>query len=208
MADFAACDENPFRVGHFAVWHDLQKPRPREFFNRRTRIRMPQHALRRKYDQRLAPWPPRLPPQHVEILRRRRRLAHLNIFFRGKLQIALEPRTRMLWPLSFISVRQQHHDAGRQIPLVLTRANKLIDDHLRAVRKIPELRFPQNQRFRKIAAEPVFEAQAPRLGKRGIVNLAERRARRRLRNRGEGYMLPLIHCIDQHRMPLIERSAL
>jgi len=34
-------------------------------------------------------------------------------------------------------VRQQQHDAGREIPLILSRADELIDDHLRAIGKSP-----------------------------------------------------------------------
>ena len=120
---------------------------------------MPQHALGRKDDQRFPPLPQSLPPQKMEILRRRRRLADLDIVARGKLQVALDTRARMFRPLPFVAVRQKHHDAREQVPFILARRDELIDDDLRAVREVAELRFPQHQRLGIIAAEPVFKSQ-------------------------------------------------
>src|SRR5258708_28816858 len=98
----------------------------------------------------------------------------------------------MFRPLPFVSVRKQQPNPRRQIPFVFARADELIDDYLRAVRKITELRFPQNQRLREIAAESVFKTQTARFRKGRIMNLAKRFARRRLRDGSEGDVLPLI----------------
>ena len=98
----------------------------------------------------------------MKILRRRRRLADLNIVFPRQLQKSLNPRARMLGPLTFISMGQQHHQSRRQIPFIFAGADELIDDHLRAIREITELRFPRDQRFWIIAAIAILETQDTR----------------------------------------------
>src|SRR5260370_41672428 len=111
----------------------------------------------------------------------------------------------MLRPLAFVDVRQEQQDHGRQIPFVLARADELVDDYLRAVGKIAELRFPQNESLGVIAAEPVFETEAACLGKRGIVNLAKSLIGRKV---AERKVIVLGHCIDQNRVALVEGAAL
>ena len=73
---------------------------------------------------------------------------------RGELQIALDARAGVLRALAFVSVRQQHHNAGEQSPLVFARGDELVDDDLRAVGEVAELRLPQHQRFGIVAAKP------------------------------------------------------
>ena len=145
----------------------------REFLNIGTGVRMAQHAFWRENDQRLAPRAARLPAQHVEVLRRGGRLADLHVVFGGELQEAFESRARMLRPLAFVAVGQQHHDSRREIPFVLASADELVDDHLGAVGKVAKLRFPEHQGFRVVAAETIFEAEAACFGERGIVNFAK-----------------------------------
>src|SRR5579862_942953 len=121
---------------------------------------MAQHALGRENDERLAPRPPHLPPQHVEILRGARGLANLNVVFGGKLHVALKAGAGMLRPLPFIPMWQEHYHTGRQIPLVVASADELIDDDLRAVSEVTELRFPKHERFGVVAAESIFKTEA------------------------------------------------
>src|SRR5262249_51337980 len=136
-------------------------------------FRVAQHTLRREYNQRFAPRSESLSPQHVEILRRRRRLTNLNIVFRCELEVALNTRAGMLRPLALITVWEQHDNAGGQIPLVIASADELIDDDLCAVGEIAELRFPHDERFGIVAAESVFEAKASGFGERRIVDFAK-----------------------------------
>src|SRR5579859_3480293 len=166
MADLAAGDQDALRVGNFLVLHDLLEVWLREFGNRRAGIRMTQHALWREHNQWLSPWPPRLPPQHMEVLRCGGRLANLYIFLGGELQKTLQSCTGMFRPLPLITVRKQQYNSRGQIPLIFTGADELIDDHLRAVCKIAELRFPQNERLWEITAEAVFESEAACFRKR------------------------------------------
>jgi hypothetical protein len=81
----------------------------RKVLNRRSSIRMPQHALGSKDDQRLAPLPQRLPPQQMKILRRIRRLANLKIVSCRELQKTFDASTGMLRSLSFVSMWEQQN---------------------------------------------------------------------------------------------------
>src|SRR5215471_14420183 len=108
---------------------------------------MTQHTLRGQHDQRLSPRPARLPPQHVEVLRSRGRLANLHVVFRGQLHKSLQARAGMLRALPLVTVRQKQHDSRWKIPFVLARADELVDNHLRAISEISELRLPQNERL-------------------------------------------------------------
>src|SRR5204862_5826740 len=130
--------------------------------------------------QRLAPSAAHLAAQHVEILRRSRRLADLHIVLGGELHEPLHARAGMLRSLAFIAMGQKHYNPGRQIPFVFARADELVADHLRAVGKIAKLRFPQYQRFGTVPAKAILETEAARLGKRGIVDFAESLRRRKV----------------------------
>ena len=165
VADFSAANQDALGGRDFAVRHHPLKSRPLKILDRRRRVGMPQHALRREHDHRLAPAPQRLPAQQLKILRGVRRLANLNVVLGRELKIALDPRAGMFGPLPFIPVRQKQPHARRQVPLVFRRADELVDDDLRAVGEIAELRFPQHQRFRIVAAVAVFKAEHARLRK-------------------------------------------
>ena len=78
---------------------------------------------------------------------------------RGELQVALDAGAGVFRPLAFVAVRQQHDQPGEQAPLVLAGDDELIDDDLRAVGEVAELRLPQHQRFGIVAAVAVLEAQ-------------------------------------------------
>src|SRR5260370_23892217 len=111
----------------------------------------------------------------------------------------------MLRSLALIAVRQKHYKARWEVPLVFARADELIDDHLRAVGKIAELRFPQDERLGIVAAESVFETQAARSGKRRVVDFAESLIGRKMR---EWKVIVLGLRIDQYGVALVDRAAL
>src|SRR4029077_8260849 len=123
-------------------------------------VGMTQHALRSKDNKRFAPRTASLATQHVKILRGARWLANLNVVFACQLQEAFDAGAGMFRALAFKAVREKQDYTGRKIPFVLTGADELIDDDLRAVHEIAELRFPQDQSFRIVAAKTVFEAEA------------------------------------------------
>ena len=104
-----------------------------------------QQRFRGEDDERLAEIAADLAPQGVEIVRRARQVAHLDVVFGAELQIALDPRRGMLGPLPLVTVRQQHDETAHAQPFRLARAEELVDDDLRAIGEIAELRLPQHQ---------------------------------------------------------------
>ena len=83
----------------------------------------------------------------------------MQIVFRRQLQEALDAGAGVFRALPLITMRQQQHDSGGQVPFVFGGGNKLIDNHLRAIGEISELRLPCHQRFRIVSAITVFESQ-------------------------------------------------
>ena len=138
---------------------------------RRDALLVAQQRLRRHHDQRLAEVAAHLAAQRVEIVGRRGRHDHLPVVLGGELQVALEPRRAVLRPLPLVAVRQQHHQAVHAQPLALARADELVDDDLRAVGEVAELRFPQHQRIGLGRGVAVLEAQHARLGQRAVDHL-------------------------------------
>src|SRR5205823_6625835 len=76
---------------------------------------------------------------------------------------------------------------------------------LGAVGKVAELRFPEHQGFRVVAAETIFEAEAACFGERGIVNFAKGLIGRKMT---EWKVVFLCFGINQNGVALIERTAL
>ena len=56
-------------------------------------------------------------------------------------------------------------------PLVFAGGDELVDDDLRAVGEVAELRFPEHERLGKVAAVAVLEAEHGGFGKRGVIDL-------------------------------------
>src|SRR5688500_14402936 len=139
-----------------------RRARP-EILQPRHRILVAQQRLRRHHHQRLAERTARLAAQRMEIVGRRRRHDDLPVVLGRELQIAFETGRAVLRSLPLVAVRQQHHQAVHAQPLALARADELVDDDLRAVGEVAELRLPHHQRIgfgRRVA---VLEAQHARL---------------------------------------------
>ena len=77
----------------------------------------------------------------------------------------------MLRPLPLVAVRKEHHQPARAQPFGLARGDELVDDHLRAVGEVAELRLPQHQRARIGERKAKFEAEYAKLGKRRVADL-------------------------------------
>ena len=169
----------------------------------RHRQLVPQQRLGRHHDQRLAEIAQHLPPQDVEIIGRRGAVGDLDIVLGAQLQIALEPRRAMLRPLPFEAVRQQHHQAAGAQPLGLARGDELVDDHLRAVGEIAELRFPQHQRLRVGDRIAIFEAEHAEFGQRAVADLEAAGAR----SCASGMYFSPVCLVDPHRVALAEGAA-
>src|SRR6516162_1789433 len=205
MANLAAGDQDTLRVADFAVGDEREEARPLEFLERRGGFRMAKHTLWRKHDQRFAPQATGLSPQQVKILGRIRRLADIHVALGGKLHKPLDSGTRMFRALALVAVGKQQDNAGRKSPLIFAGADKLVDNDLRAVHEVTELRFPKNEPFRVVARKAVLKTQASGFGKRGIVNLAKSLVGRKVSER-EILLLGLV--VDQHGVALVKRAAL
>ncbi len=130
-----------------------------EFLQRRHRLLVPQQALRREDDQRLAVGPDHLPAQQEEHLHRRRRHADLHVVVGAQLQEALDAAGGMLRALPFVAVRQHQHHAADAAPLHFAGGDELVDHHLRAVGEVAELRLPDHQLVRLGGGVAVLEAE-------------------------------------------------
>src|SRR5258708_15070067 len=120
---------------------------------------MSQHALGGKDHQRFPPRTKRLPPEEMKILGCARRLADLEIVEGRELKKALDAGAGMLRTLPLVAVRQQQYDTRKQVPLSLAGNDELVNNGLRDVGEVAELGFPQDQRFRKIAAVAILKAE-------------------------------------------------
>ncbi len=100
---------------------------------------MPEHALGSEDHERFAPWPQGLAAEQMKILGRVRRLANLNVVFRGQLQETFDASAGVFRPLALVAMGQQHHQTGEQVPFGFAGADKLVDDGLGNIHKVSEL---------------------------------------------------------------------
>ena len=84
----------------------------------------------------------------MEVLGGRGAVAHLHVVLGAQLQEPLNAGARVLGPLAFITMRQQENESVRLTPLGFRGRQELVDDDLRAVYEIAELRFPKHERVR------------------------------------------------------------
>ena len=129
---------------------------------------MPQQALRREHDERLAPVAYHLPAKAVEVLGRRRWRDDLEIVFGGEEQESFEAGARMLGAFAFEGVRQEQHDAAEAAPLVFGTGDELVDDHLGRVDEVAELGFPEDEAFGVVERVAVLETQRAGFAERAV----------------------------------------
>src|SRR5579863_7481637 len=94
-----------------------------------------------------------------------RGLRDLDVVLGGELNEALDASAGVLRSLAFVAVREEHHEAGEQIPLGLAGGDELIDDGLRDVYEVAKLSFPEDESFGVVATVTVFEAEHALFGK-------------------------------------------
>src|SRR6185312_750421 len=143
--DLAAAEDHPaysLRGQVIALADHPRKAAAGQLLEAGNRQVVPQQALRRHDDQRLAEGLQHLAAQHVEHLCGRGGHAYLHVGFRTKLQVAFEPRGGMLGPGSFVAVRQEEHEAAVALPLRLAGADELNDDDLGAIGEVAVLALP------------------------------------------------------------------
>ena len=121
-----------------------------ELVDVRRRGGQAQQALRRHHDERPRLLDERLAAEQVEVLRRRRDVGHADVALGGELQEALEAPARVLGARALVAVRQQQREARRLAPLGEAGDEELVDDHLRGVHEVAELRLPEHERLGRL----------------------------------------------------------
>ena len=126
---------------------------------RRHRPLVAQQRLRRHQDQRLAEVALHLPAQDVEVVGRRRDSWRPACCLRRRAAGSARGGPRSA-PAPGLRSRAAAADEARHAqPLALARRDELVEDHLRAVGEVAELRFPQRQRVRLGQRIAVLEAE-------------------------------------------------
>lgn len=103
-------------------------------------------------------------------------------------------------------MRQQHHQAALSHPLRLSRADELIDDALRCVVEVAELRFPQDQRVGVGHRVAELEAEHAVLRQRAVADGVRRLIRVQVAQRTVGGLVDFL--MVQHVMTMREGAAL
>ena len=179
-----------------------------DLVERIDRLGVPEQRLRREDDERLAPGAVDLPAQHVKELRGRRQVADLDVVLRGQLQEALDARARVLRALPLEAVRQEQDEAGEARPLVFRRDDELVDDDLRGVGEVAELRLPDDELVGSVEGVAVLEAEDARLAEGRVVDLeAADAAVRRVPEMGERRVRLAGLGVEEDRVPVREGAA-
>src|SRR5213593_3770390 len=150
------------------------EPALRQLFERRDAELVAEQALRGHQHERLPEAPMHLAAEDVEVLRRRGQVADLHVVLGAELEEALEARARVLGALALVAVREEEHEAAHALPLRLRAGEELVDDHLRAVDEVAELRLPDDQPARVGEAHAELKAEDGVLGQHAVDD-AERR---------------------------------
>ena len=145
-----------------------------EFRKRRNGQLVTQQRFGRHDHQRLAEIAQHLAAQGMEVIGRCRAVTDLHIVFGAKLQEALETGRGVLGALPFITMRQQKRQARHAQPLAFARRDELVDQDLRRVAEIAELRLPEHERFGIGQRNAVFKPQNRHLGERAVMHFEAR----------------------------------
>ena len=140
----------------------------------------------------------------MEILRGRAGVHHLQIVFGAQREEALDARAGMLGTLAFVAVRQQQHQAAGLAPFRFGAGDELIDQDLRAVDEIAELRLPQHQSQRIGHAVAEFKTHHRVLAERAVENIEARLVGRQVLQRNISFAG---FAVVQFQVPLAESAA-
>ena len=163
-----------------------------------------QHRLRREDDERAARTGVGLTAQQVEVRGRRRRARERHVVLGGELQVALDARRRVVGPLALVAVRQQQHEAGALAPLLLGARDELVDDDLRAVGEVAELRLPDHERVGPLDRVAVLEGHRRVLAEQRVVDREPRLGVGEVRERQP---LLAVLAVVEDRVPRHEGAA-
>ena len=178
-----------------------------QFLQRTGGVLVAQQRLRRHHHQRLALLAQHLPAQHVIDLRRIRGHTDFPVEIGGKLHVAFEAGGGMLRTLTFVTVRQQHHQAAAATPLGLAGGQELVDDDLGTVGEVAELRFPDHHLIGRRRGEAVFEGQHGFLGQHRVEAHEAALVLVDVLQRPVGTLVPLLAILVMQRGMAVEEGA-
>src|SRR5206468_2834877 len=98
----------------------------------------------------------------------------------------LQARAGVFGALPLQAVREEQHETREALPFLFGADDKLIDDGLRAVPEVAELRFPKNQAVGPVEAVAVFEAEHAGFAERAVDDLDGRLVGRKVVERAAG----------------------
>ena len=136
----------------------------------RNRFWPPEQALGGHEDEWFAEIPVLLAAERMEVLSGGGEIPDDHIFLRAELEEAFEAGAGMFRAHAFVAVRQKHDEVAGRLPFRLGGGDELVDDDLRAVGEVTELRFPQREHARVGERIAVVEAEHGELGEEGVVD--------------------------------------
>ena len=77
----------------------------------------------------------------------------------------------MVRPAAFQAMGQQHHQSGETKPFLLCGSDELVDDDLRTIGEVAELRLPADQGVWVCSAVAIFKPKHRRFRQWAVVNL-------------------------------------
>src|SRR6188508_2684277 len=107
----------------------------------------------------------------MEELRRGGWIDDPDVVLRGRLEEALESGAGVLWAVSLVAVREEEYESEGFAPLREPGDDELIEDDLRPVDEVAELRFPEHERFGRCDRVAVLEPDRGILGQGRVVHL-------------------------------------
>ena len=111
-------------------------------------------------------------------------------------------------PCAFVAVRQHHGEPAQPAPFHFARRDELVDDDLRAVGEIAELRFPDDELIRLGRRVAVFEAEHRFFGQHRIDDDEVALLVADVLQRNVRALVPaLAILVVQHRVAVEERAA-
>ena len=102
----------------------------------------------------------------MEVLRARGAVRNPDVVLRAELEEALEPGAGVLRAVALVAVRQEQRQPRGLPPLRPACDEELVDDDLRTVREVAELRLPQDERVGSGDRVAVLEPDRRVLGER------------------------------------------
>ena len=108
---------------------------------------------------------------------------------------------------ALVAVRQQQRQARRLAPLGQAGDDELVDDHLRRVDEVAELRLPQHERLRRLHRVAVLEAEAGDLASAASCAAPSARARPAATGSARSRWPVLASCSTRWRWENVPRST-